>query len=72
MIEILFYDTDGGQCPVQDYQGSDITRVFYFFFHKNKVILTNGFTKKSQKTPVSEIRRAKKYKVDYERRHAIE
>ena len=30
-------------------QGSNITRVLYFFYIGNKIILTNGFIKKSQK-----------------------
>ena len=34
--------------------GSDITRVMYFFFDRGKIILTNGFVKKTQKTPVAE------------------
>lgn len=116
MIEIEFYDTEDGKCPLQEYldsldpkllaktlrtidllenngtalrkpysgplgngifelrtkQGSDITRVLYFFFVGNKAILTNGFTKKTQKTPVSELDTAKKYKADYERRHQNE
>ena len=46
----------------------DITRIFYFFIVDNKVILTNGFVKKTQKTPPSEIALAMKYKADYERR----
>lgn len=46
----------------------DITRILYFFVVGNKIILTNGFTKKTQKTPASEIALAKKYKADYERR----
>ena len=50
-------------------QGSDITRVFYFFFINNKAILTNGFIKKTQKSPPSEIALARKYKADYERRN---
>ena len=49
-------------------QGSDITRVFYFFFAGNKAIITNGFVKKTQKTPQSEIAIATKYKEDYDRR----
>lgn len=49
-------------------QGSDITRVLYFFFVGNKAILTNGFVKKTQKTPSAVIKLAKKYKADYERR----
>ena len=51
---------------------SDITRIFYFFFRDNKIILTNGFIKKTQKTPRSELNKAKKYKLDYERRAANE
>ena len=31
--------------------GTDITRVLYFFFVGRKVILTNGFVKKTDKTP---------------------
>lgn len=49
-------------------QGSNITRIFYFFFVGKKAILTNGFVKKTQKTPKVEIELAKKYKADYERR----
>lgn len=49
-------------------QGSDITRVLYFFFVGGKAVLTNGFVKKTQKTPVTEIVLAKKYKADYESR----
>ena len=49
-------------------QGSDITRVPYFFFFGKKAVLTNGFVKKTQKTPPAVIELAKKYKADYERR----
>ena len=49
-------------------QGSDIARVLYFFVVGRKVILTNGFIKKSQKTPYEQIELAKKYKADYENR----
>ena len=47
---------------------SDITRIFYFFYVDNKIILTNGFVKKTQKTPPNEIKRAIKYKTEYEGR----
>ena len=47
---------------------SDITRIFYFFVVDNKIILTNGFVKKTKKTPPGEIALAMKYKADYERR----
>ena len=49
--------------------GSNITRIFYFFFIGQKAVLTNGFVKKSQKTPKTELDLAKKYKEDYERRY---
>ena len=45
--------------------GSDITRVLYFFVVGKKVILTNGFVKKTQKTPASEIMLARQYRTDY-------
>ena len=53
-------------------QGTDIVRVLYFFSSGRKIILTNGFTKKQQKTPRSEILLAKKYRKDYERRYTDE
>ena len=45
--------------------GTNITRVLYFFYIGRKIILTNGFIKKTQKTPISEIRIAKAYRSDY-------
>ena len=45
--------------------GSNVTRVLYFFYIGQKIILTNGFTKKSQKTPQNEIIMARKYRADY-------
>ena len=45
--------------------GSDISRVLYFFIVGRKVILTNGFIKKTQKTPPDEIKRAKDYRTLY-------
>lgn len=47
---------------------SDITRIFYFFYINKKIVLTNGFVKKTQQTPPAEIELARKYKADYERR----
>ena len=51
-------------------QGSDIERVLYFFFVGNKAILTNGFSKKTQKTPPGELQLAKDRRADYLRRHS--
>ena len=47
--------------------GTDISRVLYFFVIGRRVILTNGFVKKTQKTPKNEIEKAKKYKELYEK-----
>jgi phage-related protein len=44
--------------------GSNIYRVFAFF-DGNKVILTNGLVKKTQKTPPGDIKRAEEYKKEY-------
>jgi len=60
----------GGVFELRTKQGSDISRVFYFFFVGNKAILTNGFVKKTQKTPPGELALARKYKADYERRYS--
>ena len=49
-------------------QGSDIARAFYFFFCGSKIVVTNGFVKKSQKAPRREIERALAYKADWEKR----
>lgn len=45
--------------------GSDISRVLYFFYYDGRIVLTNGFIKKSQKTPDLEIRKAKAYRKDF-------
>ncbi|MBE6063089.1 MAG: type II toxin-antitoxin system RelE/ParE family toxin [Clostridium butyricum] len=59
----------GGIFELRIKQSSNISRIFYFFRSGNKIILTNGFLKKTQKTPKSEIQKAIKYKEDFERRH---
>ncbi|WP_367949861.1 type II toxin-antitoxin system RelE/ParE family toxin [uncultured Ruminococcus sp.] len=51
--------------------GNDITRIFYFFVIGQKIILTNGFIKKTQKTPKTEIALAKKYRNNYLNREEI-
>lgn len=50
-------------------QGTNITRLLYFFMIEKKIIITNGFWKKTQKTPKEEIRLAEKYMEEYKRRH---
>ena len=45
--------------------GSDIYRVFSFFDKGQLIVLENGFQKKTQKTPKSEIALAEKLKKQY-------
>jgi len=45
--------------------GSDIYRVFSFFDKGKLIILVNGFQKKTQKTPKSELELAEKIKQKY-------
>ena len=59
---------DDGIFEVRCKVGNNITRVLYFFYYEGKIILTNGFVKKTQKTPRSVIELAKSYKKDYEDR----
>ena len=49
--------------------GTDISRVLYFFIVGRKVILTNGFRKKTEKTPRDIIELAKKYRDDFIERY---
>ena len=48
---------------------SDATRILYFFYVDRRIILTNGFIKKTQKTPVGEVERAKRYRADFLKRY---
>ncbi len=42
-----------------------ISRCLYFYIENKKIIFTNGFTKKQQKTPKSEIEKAIKLKLSF-------
>jgi len=56
---------DDGIFEVRAKFGSNITRVLYFFYIGKRIILTHGFTKKTQKTPQSEINKAKTYRNEF-------
>ena len=51
--------------------GNNITRVLYFFYYGRKIILTNAFVKKTQKTPPQEIRLAKTRRKAYLERMGV-
>lgn len=111
-FEVIFYEKENGQCPVEEFinsldvkmqvkligllelleekgnqlrepyskpiddgifeirceVGKNITRVLYFFYYEGKIILTNGSVKKTQKTPLEEIKLAKKRRADFKER----
>ncbi len=45
---------------------SNIQQALYFHVSNNRYVITHGFTKKTQKTPKSEIQRAKTIKKEFE------
>lgn len=45
--------------------GNIAIRNLYFFYFDQVVVVTNGFIKKTKKTPPKEIRRAKKYRAEW-------
>lgn len=59
----------GGLFELRIRSEGNISRVFYFFLDGDNIILTNGFIKKSRRTPTKELALARKYKADYERRN---
>ena len=56
---------DDGIFELRTQASGDITRVLYFFFVGNRAILTNGFIKKTNKTPPDEIQKAKDYRAEF-------
>lgn len=50
--------------------GSNITRVLYFFYVGKTIVMTNGFVKKTQKTPKAQLELAKKYRKIFLERSA--
>lgn len=56
---------DDGIFEVRVKVGNNISRILFFFVIGKKIILTNGFIKKSQKTPPREIEIAKERRAEY-------
>lgn len=52
--------------------GSNITRALYFFYVRKRIVVTNGFVKKTQKTPSGEIKLAKDRRKDWIERQECE
>ncbi|MDB4698914.1 type II toxin-antitoxin system RelE/ParE family toxin [Candidatus Latescibacteria bacterium] len=55
------------ECRVPTRSGT--YRIFSFFFRGDRLVVTHGYSKKTQKTDPREIRRAERYRLDYLRRH---
>ena len=64
-LKKLIGTEDIWECRIQF--GSNAYRIFCFF-SDNSVVLTHGFVKKSQKTPVHEIEKAESYRRDFLKR----
>jgi len=61
---------DNGIFELRARVGSNISRVLYFFIVGKRAIITHGFIKKTQKTPPSEINKAKSYRMIFLEREA--
>ena len=66
--EPLSKELEDGIFELRTIEGNNIARILYFFDKNRIIIATNGFIKKQQKTPVSEIELAKQRKADYHKR----
>lgn len=60
---------DDGIFELRTIQGGNITRILYFFVVGERVVLTHGFVKKTQKMPSGEIARAKRIRDDWRNRN---
>jgi phage-related protein len=71
IVPIQYFKKLGGTDDIWEVRvdfGGDTFRLIGFFDKGDLVILTNGFAKKSQKIPTSEISLAEQRKTDYQSR----
>ena len=61
-----FEHIDDGIYEIRVKFGSNIYRIFSFFDKDKLIIAINAFQKKTQKTPKSEIKKAKRIRQEYE------
>lgn len=57
-----------GIFQIRAQQEGKISRVLYFFTVGKTIVLTNGFSKKTPRTPPAEIELAKECRADYMRK----
>ncbi len=71
IVPIQYFKKLGGTDDIWEVRidfGGDAFRLLGFFDEGKLIILTNGFAKKTQKTPASEIGFAEQRKKDYQNR----
>lgn len=59
---------DDGIYELRTIHSNNIDRIFYFFIVGNKIILTNGYIKKTEKLDRTEFKKTKQYRDEYSRR----
>ena len=68
---VEYYEKDDGSRPAEEFILSQDNKmqakIFAALELGRRVILTNGFVKKTVKTPPREIERAKRYRADFNR-----
>lgn len=69
--EPLVKPLENGIFELRTQVGNDNVRTLYFFFDGKKIVLTNGFIKKTPKTPRKHIDKAIEYKKDYLKRSCL-
>lgn len=60
---------DGKLWELRTTFAGNISRIIYFMESHGRIILLNGFVKKTAKTPVGELDKAKRYMEDWKRRN---
>lgn len=57
-----------GIYELRSHHGSNIQRALYFHEDGPRYVITHGFTKKTPRTPLREIEKAKRLRAEYEER----
>ena len=75
VFEVEFYQLPNGREPAREFlmglemkMRAKLADTISSTWMDRRIILTNGFFKKTQKTPAGEIERAKRYRADFLKR----
>ena len=69
-FQVEFFETDKGTKPAIEFLNGLDTKMLYFFYYHGRIIVTNGFVKKTQKTPTQDKKLAEKYRSIFLAREA--